>query len=145
MALGIKHFQAFLASKENPNVYNDQIENICKEQNPSENSDDAQELLHDYKSFIEKTKAGDHGQTAKFWIEHVEMMKLYHLFTRSVRVGDLDLFIYCLPKLTNYFFTLNRINYSRWLVRYHDNLLKLSNTHPAIFQDFETAFLQSSK
>ena len=65
------------------------------------------------------------------------MMKLYHLFTRRVRVGDLDLFIYCLSKLTNYFFALNRINYSRWLVRYHDNLLKLSNTHPAIFQDFK--------
>ena len=99
LALEIKHFQAFLASKENPDVYNNQIENICKEQNPSENPDDAQELLHDYKSFIEKTKAGDHGQTAKFWIEYVEMMKLYHLFTRSVRVGDLDFFIYCQPKL----------------------------------------------
>ena len=105
----IKHFQAFLASKENPDVYNNQIENICKEENPSDNPDDAQELLHDYKSFIKETKAGDHGQTVKFWIEHVEMMKLYDLFTRSVRVGDLDLFIYCLPKLTNYFFVLNRI------------------------------------
>ena len=65
------------------------------------------------------------------------MMKLYHLFTRSVRVGDLDLFIYCLSKLTNYFFALNRINYARWLIRYHDNLLKVSNTHPAVFQDFK--------
>ena len=64
-------------------------------------------------------------------------MKLYHLFTRSVRVGDLDLFIYCLPNLTNYFFALNRINYARWLVRYHNNLLKVSNTHPVIFQDFK--------
>ena len=43
MALEIKHFQAILASKENPDVYNDQIENISKEQNPSENPDDAQE------------------------------------------------------------------------------------------------------
>ena len=64
-------------------------------------------------------------------------MKLYHLFTRSVRAGDLDLFIYCLQKLTNYFFILNRFNYTRWLVRYHDHLLKVSNTHPAIFQDFK--------
>ena len=75
-ALEIKQLQAFLASKKNPDVYSDQIENICKEQNPSENPDDAQELLHDYKSFIEKTKAGDHGQTATFWIKYVEMMKL---------------------------------------------------------------------
>ena len=139
LVLEIKHFQAFLALKENPDVYNDQIENICKEQNPSENPDDAQELLHDYKSFIEKTKAKGHGQKAKFWIEYVEMMKFSHLFTRSVRVGDLDLFIYCLPKLTNYFFALNRINYARWLVRYHNNLLKLSNTHPDVIQDFKNS------
>ena len=86
---------------------NDQIENICKEQNPSKNPDDALDLLNDYKSFIEKTKAGDHGQTARFWVEYVEMMKLYHLFTISVRVGHLDLFIYCPPKLTNYFFAQN--------------------------------------
>ena len=71
-----------------------------QEQNLSENPDDGQELLHDYKSFIEKTKAGDYGQTAKFWIEYVEMMKLYHLFSRSVRVGDLDLFIYYLPRIS---------------------------------------------
>ena len=69
LVLEIKHFQVFLALKENPGVYNDQIENICKEQNPSENPDDAQELLHDYKFFIEKTKAEDYGQTAKYWIE----------------------------------------------------------------------------
>ena len=29
LALEIKHFKAFLASKENPEVYNDQIENTC--------------------------------------------------------------------------------------------------------------------
>ena len=52
-------------------MHNDQIENIYKEQNPSENPDDAQELLHDYKSFIEKTMAGDHGETAKFWIKNM--------------------------------------------------------------------------
>jgi len=28
------------------------------------------------------------------------MMKLYHMITRSV--GDLDLFIYCFPKLSDY-------------------------------------------
>ena len=47
-------------------MYNGQIENICKEQNPNKNRKNAQELLHDCKFFIEKTKAGDHGQTAKF-------------------------------------------------------------------------------
>ena len=70
------------------------------------------------------------------------MKKLYLLFTRSVRVGDLDLFIYCLPKLTNYYFTLNRINYARWLVKYHDNLLKASITHPVVFQDFKNGLFQ---
>ena len=57
------------------------------------------------------------------------MIHLYHEFIRSIRLGDLELYIYCLPRITNYFFTFNHPNYARWLVRYHDNLLKLSETH----------------
>ena len=57
------------------------------------------------------------------------MIHLYHEFIRSIRLGDLELYIYCLPRITNYFFTFNHPNYARWLVRYHDNLLKLSETY----------------
>ena len=72
-----------------------------------------------------------------FWMQYVEMMHLYREFTRSIRVGDIDAYIECLPKLSNYFFTLNHSNYSRWTVQYHNNLLLLEKTHPEVYAEFK--------
>ena len=67
-------------------------------------------------------------------------MQLYHDFNRSVRTGDLDLYISTLPQIANCFFALNHVNYSRWLVKYYDNLLKLPASHPDVFQDFKNGW-----
>ena len=36
-------------------------------------------------------------------------------------------------------FALNHQNYARWLVRYRDNLLKVSETHTEVYKDFQEA------
>ena len=94
-------------------------------------------LFSKYDNYKNDTKEGKHGITARFWYGYVEMMQLYHDFIRSIRTGDLDLYIHCLPKLTSYFFIFNHHNYARWLVIYHDNLLKLKESHPQVYQDFQ--------
>ena len=65
------------------------------------------------------------------------MLHLYHEFIRSIRLGDLELYIHGLPQITNYFCTFNHPNYARWLVRYHDNLLKLRKTHKGVYDEFK--------
>ena len=65
------------------------------------------------------------------------MIHLYHEYSRSIRVGDLDAYINCLPKIANYFFALNHPNYSRWTVKYHDNLLRMPETHPQVYAEFK--------
>ena len=64
-------------------------------------------------------------------------MHLYHDFTRNIRMSDLEVFISCLPKLTNIFFGLNHPNYARWLIKYYDSILKLSETHPELYNEFK--------
>ena len=64
-------------------------------------------------------------------------MHLYHNFTQSIRMGDLEIFISCLPKLTNIFFELNHPNYARWLVKYYDSVLKLNETHSEVYNEFK--------
>ena len=49
----------------------------------------------------------------------------------------MELYIYGLPQVTNYFFTFNHSNYARWLERYHDNLLKLSETYKDVYDGFK--------
>ena len=45
-----------------------------------------------------ETSDGKRGKTANYWINYVNMIHLYHEFSRSIRTGDLDLFIAGLPK-----------------------------------------------
>ena len=61
----------------------------------------------------------------------------YHTLVRSIRTGDFEMFVSILPTNTNYFFALNQQNYARWMVKYHENLLKLPQTHPAVYEDFK--------
>ena len=94
-------------------------------------------MLDDYKEYLEETKTRKYGKTAQFWIGYTEWIHLYHEYRRSIRIGDFDLYVYCLPKFASLFFALNHQKYARWLVRYHDNLLKLSETHPEVYKDFQ--------
>ena len=65
------------------------------------------------------------------------MIHIYHNFTRNVRTGDLDLYISCLPEITNIFFAMNHLSYAKWLLKYYDSLIKLSDTHPEVYSDFK--------
>ena len=64
-------------------------------------------------------------------------MHLYHEYIRSFRIGDFDLYKNCLPKFASLLFALNYKNYAGRLMRYHDNLLKLSETHPEVSKCFQ--------
>lgn len=90
-----------------------------------------------YEEYKDKPRNGTHGKTAKFWFGYVEKVQLYHQFIRSIRTGNLDLYIYCLPELSNFFFAFNHHNYARWLVIYYDNLLKLKDMHLQVNEDFQ--------
>ena len=65
------------------------------------------------------------------------MIHLYNEFIRSIRVGNIELYTYCLPKIGNLFFAFNHPNYAQWILRYLDNILKLRKTHPIIYEEFK--------
>ena len=82
------------------------------------------ELTKDYFLYVSATINGEKGKTAEFWMKYVQLIHVYHEYSRSLREGDLHGYISCLPKFTNMFFALNHPNYARWTVKYHnkDNL-----------------------
>ena len=59
------------------------------------------------------------------------------MFTRSIRVGDFDLYKFIMPKLCNLFFIFNQNNYARWLLKYHDDLLTVEQKHPQLAEEFK--------
>ena len=81
------------------------------------------ELIKKYEEFPQETRNENHAKTVQYWMDYVKMLHLYHEFSKSIRTGDLDLYIYCLQRMTALFLTFSHQNYSRWLTVYHDKLL----------------------
>ena len=136
----ILHFLSFLESDEATETFDTidgEIFNL--ETNDSCDLNLSKELLQifkEYEEYQKKTENGIYGKTAHNWFGYIRMIQLYHQFIRSIGTGDLELYIFCLKRLSNYFLTFNHPNYARWLVRYYDKLLKLKNTHSQIHEEF---------
>ena len=54
------------------------------------------ELIKKCEVFVQETRNGNHGKAAQYSMGYIIMLHLYHEFSRSIRTGDLDLYIYCL-------------------------------------------------
>ena len=98
-------------------------------------------LLEKYAQFCDKTRAGDFGKTAQFWLMYIELVHIYLLLDRACRTNDLSLYIYALGEMIPVFFACHRPNYARWITRYHLNLLNMERTHPGICEVFNAGAL----
>lgn len=98
-------------------------------------------IINTYCAHKDRCKRGMFGKTAQFYITYIDLINYYHLLSRSIRSGDFQLFKYILSKIVSLFFVTNQSNYARWLQRYHDNLLKLNETHPELERAMNAGYL----
>ena len=97
-------------------------------------------LLNEFLNYESQTLNGEFGKTAQFYAIYTSFVNYYFMFTRSIRIGNFELFKKIIPKMVNLFFIFNQGNYSRWLLKYHDDLLKVHLTHPGLENDFESGY-----
>ena len=79
LAFEVLHFERFLSLESDTRYVHHSLE--------------MEEALEKYHKFCQETGKGAHGKTAQFWIHYVNLLHLYHDFSRSVREGDLQLYI----------------------------------------------------
>lgn len=109
------------------------------------NNENVDEILLKFKRFKEEVLTGIHGKTQQFYGMYIQFIEYYLLLERSVRMSDLELLCYVLPKITNIFFTFNQMNYARWLVWYHSALLNIDATHPGLKNDLVIGVKRTEK
>ena len=141
------HFEQFLEEQQDKedlllHLWSDQQQKATKERSTSnktafELSLETAEAFSRYERYCQDTSSGKHGKTAQFWYGYIDLIFLYRLLSRSLREGNFELYTHCMRLVTDVFFAFNHQNYSRWLVRYNDNLLKLNTTHPEVYQEFQ--------
>ena len=72
------------------------------------------ELTEDYFLYVSATINEEKGKTEEFLMKYVQIIHVYHEYSRSLREGDLHGYISCLPKFTIMFFALSHPSYARW-------------------------------
>ena len=142
LAMEIQNFNSFNLSFQEDDLekfvsLEDDLPNVIDGYKKKFMAKDTNELIKKYEEFAQETRNGNHGKTAQYRMGYINMLHLYHEFSRSIRSGDLDLYIYCLQEMTALFFMFNHQNYSRWLTVYHDKLFKLKNSHTEIYDEFK--------
>ena len=65
----------------------------------------------------------------------------YRLVSKAFKTNDLSLFIYSLGEMIPSFFASGQPNYSRWMMKYHLNLLNIDITHPGVKEFLEQGAL----
>lgn len=141
LAIQILHFKSFLNTKNNFKI--DEVkkflQNFIEEtsDNPTLKNSVLITLFDEYQDYKEKTLEGNHGKTPQYYMMYVKFIDYYLMLNFSIRTGDFDMFLYILPELAKFFFIFNQQNYARYLIKYHDNLLKVNDTHPGLREDFE--------
>lgn len=146
MALGLQilHFRSFL-EQEKIEITDDifqELQRLKSCQTPIFfiHDEKLKELCANYAKFEEQTIHGDFGKTAQFYMVYVKLVHYYLTLSRSIRLGEFELFKNILPKITNLFFLFNHQNYARWTVTYQYNLMKVASTHPGLEEDFKKGF-----
>ena len=86
-------------------------------------------LMESYEHSVQQTLDGEHGNTARFWMTYITLVKAYLMLSCACRTSDVDLFVYALSQMCPVFFAASHQNYARWMVRYCLRLLNIDNTH----------------
>lgn len=136
LALQILHFEKFVQEKnvELSHELKVKLMKFCKTKSsqPSFQEPELKDLFEKYIQYKKLTLNGDHGKTAQYYMQYVQLIDYYLLLNSSIRTNNFEIFVFVLPKITNLFFAFNQPNYSRYLIKYHDNLIKVDETHPGL-------------
>ena len=141
LALEVLHFKRFL-NENNLQIGDDMIKYLqdfskTRSSAPTVQNQDALQLFELYENYRKDTVNGVHGKTSQYYMIYINLINYYLMLTSSIRTGNFEVFKYVLPRIANLFFTFNQPNYSRWLIKYHANLLKIDETHPGLKQILE--------
>lgn len=141
LGLEILHFKWFL-QHDNITLTDDMIEEVkrlqkCEVSSFNVENENLKELMNNYEIYKQQSLNGEHGKTSQFYMIYINLIHHYLNLSRSIRAGDFELFKSVLPKITNLFFMCNQPNYARWTVKYSDNLSRVAETYPDLYQGFQ--------
>ena len=79
------------------------------------NDQGIQAFHRQYLEFRERCRVGDFGRRAQFWVAlYLDIIEVFHMIHNAVQINDFDLRMIAWEKMLQFFFAMNKTNYSRY-------------------------------
>ena len=72
----------------------------------------------------------------QYWNTVIDLEALLCQFIKSIRTGNFKLYVNALQRIVPWLFTLDHVNYARWLPIHLRDMVMLEDTHPAVYEEF---------
>ncbi|KAK3740844.1 hypothetical protein QZH41_000596 [Actinostola sp. cb2023] len=83
-----------------------------------------------------RQQACEQSKLFYFWNMYIDVVMLLLRFIRAEREGSWELHLNAVAEMTPYFFSMDRINYSRWLPVYLADMQMLPKWAPEVYNEF---------
>ena len=98
-----------------PDIPEDLVEMAAELESFKENlSDDALNLFQMYETYRKDVEQGKIGNSAKYWLMYLDLMRLQHEIQRAVQTNDFDMRLDAWNKMLPYYFSFNKTNYASY-------------------------------
>ena len=85
---------------------------------------------------IHVERCNQNNDNYSFWSSYLEMVQLLLMFLRATREGNWQLHLSTVRDMLPWYFAYGRVNYSRYLPVYLQEMSTLQQTHPNVYEKF---------
>ncbi|KAJ8676482.1 hypothetical protein QAD02_012269 [Eretmocerus hayati] len=140
LALGMLHFQSFLDSHQItlPDEIRTSLQLFTKTKHAIPQIEDRRvlKLFDEYELYKQDTLNSVHGKTAQYFMLYCQMVEYTFMLERCIRLADIELILYILPKVIDVFIVFYHQNYARYVLWFHNVLMGIDQTHPGVKDHF---------
>ncbi|CAB4003577.1 Hypothetical predicted protein [Paramuricea clavata] len=83
-----------------------------------------------------KLESRKKSKVFNFWEDYINMVLLLLQFVKAERTGNCKLHLSATAAMVPHFFSMDRVNYARWLPVYLSDMNLLESHHPEVYQEF---------
>ena len=83
-----------------------------------------------------RSEGRNKSKVFSFWDDYIEMVLLLLQFIKDERTGNWKLHLSATAAMIPHFFSMDRVNYARWLPVYLSDMNSLQENHPDVHQEF---------
>ena len=83
-----------------------------------------------------KSESKEKSKVFSFWVEYIDMVLVLLQFIKAERTGNWKLHLSTTAAMIPHFYSMDRVNYARWLPVYISHMNLLESNRPDVYREF---------